>query len=184
MFPEVVDAHPLALAGVDAYALDRRNDHRGWESSAPHQSATSGPGGARRILVVRSHRGVLRGAYAHPCADAQLSLVEGSAMLGLHDLRPASPTYGRSLTVDLGDRHEFAAVLLPAGVAYAIWCTTSTVHALSSDHALDPVDEYACRWDDPGLGFAWHPDDPMLSVRDALAGSLNAMRTSVAAAIG
>ena len=48
----------------------------------------------------------------------------------------------------------------------------------------EPVDEFACRWDDPGLGFFWQPADPILSVRDALAGSLNAMRTSVAAAIG
>ena len=184
MFPEVVDAHPLALAGVDAYALDRRDDHRGWETSAPQMPAPTSGGGARRILVVRSIRGVLRGTYAHPCTDAQLSLVEGAAKLGVHDLRPASPTYGRSLTLDLGDRHEFAAVRLPAGVAYAIWCTTATVHALSSDRAIDPVDEYACRWDDPGLGFTWQPTDPVLSVRDALAGSLNAMRTSVAAAIG
>ena len=61
---------------------------------------------------------------------------------------------------------------------------TATVHALSSDRAIEPVDEYACRWDDPGLGFAWSPHDPVLSVRDALAGSLNALRTSVAAAIG
>ena len=183
LFPEVVVAHPLGVAGVDAYALDRRGDHRGWETSAPQLPAAIG-GGARRILVVRSHRDVLRGAYAHPGADAQLSLVEGEAMLGIHDLRPASPTYGRSLTLGIGDHHEYAAVRLPAGVAYAMWCTTATVHALSSDRAIDPVDEYACRWDDPGLGFTWGPLDPTLSVRDALAGSLNAMRTSVAAAIG
>ena len=183
MFPEVARAHPLALAGVDAYALDRRIDHRGSETSAPQVPILSHVDGGARILVVRSHRGVLRGAYAHPCADAQLAIVEGAAMLGLHDLRPSSPTYGRSLTLDLGDRHEFAAVRLPAGVAYAIWCTTATVHALSTGRAIEPADEFACRWDDPGLGFAWQPADPLLSVRDARAGSLNAMRTSVAAAI-
>lgn len=184
MFPKVVSAHPLALAGVDAYALDRRIDHRGWETSAPQVPPMSRAVGTPCILAVRSHRGVLRGAYAHPCADAQLALVEGAAMLGLHDLRPSSPTYGRSLTLSIGDRHQFAAVRLPAGVAYAIWCTTPTVHALSSDRGIEPVDEFACRWDDPGLGFFWQPADPILSVRDALAGSLNAMRTSVAAAIG
>ena len=130
-------------------------------------------------------RGVLRGTYAHPCTDAQLSLVEGAAKLGVHDLRPASPTYGRSLTLDLGDRHEFAAVRLPAGVAYAIWCTTATVHACSRRIGRSTRStSTACRWDDPGLGFTWQPTDPVLSVRDALAGSLNAMRTSVAAAIG
>ena len=68
-------------------------------------------------------------------------------------------------------------------MAYAIWCTTATVHALSSGRAIEPADEFACRWDDPGLGFAWQPDDPLISVRDARAGSLNAMRTSVATAI-
>ena len=72
---------------------------------------------------------------------------------------------------------------VPAGVAYALWFTTDAVHALASEGAFDLVDEYTCRWDDPGLGFHWQPVDPVLSTRDALAGSLNALRTSVAAAL-
>jgi dTDP-4-dehydrorhamnose 3,5-epimerase len=184
MFPDAADARLLALAGVDAHPLHRTRDHRGWITATQHPSTEARPGGSAHLLVVRSLRGVLRGTYAHPCADAKLSLVEGEAILGVHDLRPASPTYGRSVTVEIGERHGDAAVRLPAGVAYAIWCTTATVHVLSSNRPIDPVDEYTCRWDDPGLGFGWTPTDPTLSVRDALAGSLNAMRTSVAAAIG
>jgi len=184
MIPEAVDVQQLALAGVGAHALERRQDHRGWECFARHLPSVSTPHGYQQTLVVRSHRGVLRGAYAHPFTAAQFSLVDGSAILGMHDLRPASPTYGRSVTIELGERHALAAVRIPAGVAYAVWFTTASVHALSSERVVDLVDEYACRWDDPGLGFRWQPLDPVLSARDALAGSLNALRTSVAAALG
>ena len=94
MFPEVASAHPLALAGVDAYALDRRIDHRGSETSAPQVPILSHVDGGALILVVRSHRGVLRGAYAHPCADAQLAIVEGAAMLACTTFARRRPPTG------------------------------------------------------------------------------------------
>lgn len=170
---------PLALVGVEVHDLERRHDHRGWEC-VQRGTDTAAPS---QTLVVWSRRGVLRGAYVHPGTTSQLSLVEGAAVLGLHDLRPASATYGRSVTIELGERHAQSSVRIPAGVAYALWFTTDAVHALASAGTFDLVDEYTCRWDDPGLGFRWHPVDPVLSTRDALAGSLNALRTSVAAAL-
>lgn len=178
-----VEMQSLALAGVAAHGLERRHDDRGSECFARYLP-TNGTTGHEQTLVVRSHRGVLRGAYAHPSTAANLSLVEGSALIGMHDLRPASPTYGRSVTIELGERHALAAVRVPAGVAYALWFTAASVHALATERVVGLVDEYTCRWDDPGLGFLWHPVDPVLSARDALAGSLNALRTSVAAALG
>lgn len=182
MTTPTVELHPLPLTGVGAHDLDRRHDHRGWECFS--RGATVPTAGATpQTLVVRSHRGVLRGAYVHPGTAAQLSLIEGAAVLGLHDLRPASPTYGRNVTIELGERYAQSAVRVPAGVAYALWFTADAVHALASERVFDLVDEYVCRWDDPGLGFRWQPVDPVLSTRDALAGSLNALRTSVAAAL-
>lgn len=178
MSTPIVDLHTLPLAGVDAHALERRHDHRGWECFSRTAAA-----GASQTLVVRSAGGVLRGAYVHPGTASHLSLIDGAAVLGLHDLRPASPTYGRSVTIELGERHQQSSVRLPAGVAYALWFTTDAVHALASERPFDLVDEFVCRWDDPGLGFHWHPVDPVLSTRDALAGSLNALRTSVAATL-
>lgn len=184
MSPDAIDSRLLALSGVGGGQRERRDDVRGWESFAHRDAPQAGPGTLAQTIVVRSQRGVLRGTYAHPSTAAHVSLVDGEALLGLHDARPASPTYGRSVTVELGGNAALSAVRLPAGVAYALWFVTDAVHALSSSRAIDPVDEYACRWDDPGLGFQWQPIDPVLSTRDALAGSLNALRTSVAAALG
>lgn len=183
MSTPIVELRPLTLTGVDAHELDHRHDERGWEcyhrTAAPATTAVT----ATQTLIVRSRRGVLRGAYVHPRTTSQLSLVEGAAVLGLHDLRPASATYGRSVTIELGERHAQSSVRVPAGVAYALWFTADALHSLSSERAFDVVDEYTCRWDDPGLGFHWQPVDPAVSTRDALAGSLNALRTSVAAAL-
>ena len=183
MIPHAIAVQPLALAGVAAHDLERRHDERGWECFARHLPAVDA-NQSQQTLVVRTHCGVLRGTYAHPFTTAKLSLVEGSALLGMYDLRPASPTYGRGVTIDLGERHTLSAVRIPAGVAYALWFTSASVHAITSERVIATVDEYACRWDDPGLGFVWQPVDPVLSARDALAGSLNALRTSVAAALG
>jgi dTDP-4-dehydrorhamnose 3,5-epimerase len=166
----------LTLSGVGARPCERRHDERGWISVSEREASG-------QHIVVRSRRGVLRGAYVHPAGDVHLTLIDGSALAGLHDLRPSSATYGRALTVGLGERNEVSALRVPAGVAHALWFTTDTLHTLSSDAVIDDLEEHVCRWDDPGLGFRWQPVDPIVSAHDAAAGSLNALRTGIAAAL-
>src|SRR5947207_15698975 len=69
---------------------------------------------------VRSHAGVLRGVHAHVRHTDYLILLEGSAVVGMKDLRPHSPT--RNLTMQLPMRGEtLQALVIPPGVAHGFY---------------------------------------------------------------
>ena len=129
--------------------------------------------------VVRSHAGTLRGVHCHVQHADALVVIDGELILGLIDLRPDSPTEGRS------QLHRVDAlstvVFIPPGVAhgFAFERPTTMVYAVSEYWNLD--DELGCRWDDPGLGIEWPLSSPTLSPRDLAAGTLDELRTSVSA---
>jgi dTDP-4-dehydrorhamnose 3,5-epimerase len=117
--------------------------------------------------------GTLRGMHAHARRDDLRIVVEGRVALGLKDLREGSPSEGRSDLLTLtGD--EYAAVVIPAGVAYGIFAQTDAL-VLVGATADDGSDEYGCAWNDPALGIAWPGEPQFLSERDRKAGPLEVL---------
>lgn len=125
--------------------------------------------------VVSSNAGVLRGVHVHHRHDDYLCVVRGRAVVGLHDLRPDSPTRGRAAAVTLRAERP-GAIVIPHGVAHGFWFPEPSVHLYAVSHAWDPDDELGCRWDDPELEIPWTPEAPLLSARDAAAGSVAELR--------
>lgn len=58
---------------------------------------------------------------------------------------------------------------------------TLDIHIYGMSHVWDPGDDIGCRWDDPELGFRFEVDSPILSDRDANAGTLTALVTTYSA---
>jgi dTDP-4-dehydrorhamnose 3,5-epimerase len=128
--------------------------------------------------VVRSHAGVLRGVHVHAVHSDYLVLVEGSALVGLRDLRSDSPTEGRAALVELrGDTS--GALVVPPGVAHGFYFPEPSLHVYGVSHYWDPADELGCHWADPALGIPWPDVRPLLSDRDASAGTLGALRDAL-----
>jgi dTDP-4-dehydrorhamnose 3,5-epimerase len=125
--------------------------------------------------VVRSEANVLRGVHAHLRHDDYLTLVVGRATIGLHDLRPASPTEGLGVAVEL-DAREPAALTIPTGVAHGFYFHEPSVHVYAVSHEFDPADELGCRWDDPALRIDWPCREPLVSPRDRDLGPLSELR--------
>jgi dTDP-4-dehydrorhamnose 3,5-epimerase len=125
--------------------------------------------------AVRSEPKVLRGVHVHRQHTDYLTLVGGTATIGLHDLRPESPTEGLGTTVQL-DAREPAALVIPVGVAHGFYFHESSVHVYAVSHEFDPADELGCRWDDPGLDIQWPCTEPLISPRDRELGSLSDLR--------
>ena len=102
-----------------------------------------------------SKAGVVRGVHVHVDYYEYYTLLAGRGLLGLHDIRRESPTFGRSVTVDwrADDR---CAVVVPRGVAHVLWFVEDAVLAfgLSSywSAELDVVDVIAAEVDvhEPG----------------------------------
>src|SRR5438034_2304054 len=132
--------------------------------------------------AVRSEANVLRGVHVHRRHTDYLTVVSGSATIGLHDLRPGSPTEGVGMTVRLKPG-EPAALVIPVGVAHGFYFHEPSIHVYAVSHEFDPADELGCRWDDPALEIDWPCSDPVLSERDRNLGSLSELRGAWNAAL-
>jgi dTDP-4-dehydrorhamnose 3,5-epimerase len=127
--------------------------------------------------AVHSAANVLRGVHAHRRHADYLTLVSGTATIGLHDLRPGSRTEREGLLVELAATTP-SALVIPVGVAHGFYFHEPSIHVYAVTHEFDPADEVGCRWDDPALNIAWPYTEPQISERDRSLGSLNELRAA------
>ena len=152
-------------------------DERGWFAEVLREDAFAGLGLPDRFAQVnqsRSVRGVVRGLHFQwePPQGKLMRVVTGRAFMVAVDVRPGSPTLGRSVTVEASADEPvlfwapatfargFAALSDVAEIEY--FCTAP----------YNPACETGIRWDDPEIAIAWPVDRPILSPKDAAAGSL------------
>jgi dTDP-4-dehydrorhamnose 3,5-epimerase len=133
--------------------------------------------------AVRSEVGTLRGVHVHLRHGDYLVVAAGSATVGLHDMRPSSPTEGVVATVEMSGNRP-SGITIPPGVAHGFLFHEPSLHIYAVTHYFDPADELGCRWDDSDLAIPW-PDTPRLvSKRDSSAGTFAELRTIVRAKLG
>lgn len=124
--------------------------------------------------LIHSVRGSLRGVHVHPRHTDVLVVTSGTMLLGLHDIRRDSPAFGRGMVLELsGERQQIAEI--PPGVAHVFYYPEDATLLNGVSHFWSGDDEVACRWDCRELGFGWSVADPLLSAKDAAAGSYEAM---------
>ncbi len=130
------------------------------------------------------HTGTIRGLHLQLPPHAQGKLVRvlaGSITDVAVDLRPDSPTYRQSCSVDLhGDDH--LAFWIPAGFGHG-FCTLEpdTVVAYKVTSLYAPEADRSVRWNDPDLAIDWPvaASDAVLSDKDANAPLLEAFEASL-----
>ncbi len=152
-------------------------DERGWFAEVLRVDAFAGLGLPDRFAQVnqsRSVRGVVRGLHFQwePPQGKLMRVVTGRAFMVAVDVRPGSPTLGRSVTLEAAADEPvlfwapatfargFAALSDVAEIEY--FCTAP----------YNPASETGIRWDDPDIAIVWPVDRPILSPKDAAAGSL------------
>jgi dTDP-4-dehydrorhamnose 3,5-epimerase len=136
--------------------------------------------GAERVMqfnAVRSQPGVLRGVHAHATHLDYIVLLEGRMLLGIHDLRPDSPTARVSSLIECEGQVP-SGVVIPAGVAHGFYFLKPSLVLYGLAREWDASDEFTCRWDAEELGLAWPTRAPILSERDAGAPDYAAMDES------
>lgn len=113
-----------------------------------------------------SRAGVLRGLHFHRRQSDYWVLLEGSAFVGLFDLRAGSPTEGDSAELALDASVGLQGLLIPPGVAHGFYADTPIRLEYLVDLAFDGSDEFGVLWNDPGAGIGWPAADPVMSERD------------------
>jgi dTDP-4-dehydrorhamnose 3,5-epimerase len=132
------------------------------------------PSGFLQVNQSRSSRGVVRGLHFQwgPPQGKLMRVVRGRAFMVAADIRPGSPTLGRVVTVEASDEEP---VLFWAPATFARgFCALSDVTEVEyfCTNVYNPAAESGIRWDDRDLAIPWPVAEPLLSPKDAAAGTL------------
>lgn len=112
-----------------------------------------------------SKAGVLRGLHYHFKQVDYWYAINGTIRAGLVDLRPSSPTYLNSATVDMGENNPLG-LFIPVGVAHGFSALTDCTLTYVVNNYYDGGDEFGIAYNDPQVGIDWGVESPSLSDRD------------------
>ncbi len=166
------------IDGVRLVTLDRHEDARGsfTEIFCSHWDSGIDP---TQWSLVRSAPGVLRGMHVHLRHDEYVMVVSGRMSVGLHDLRPGSPTAGVGAVYEL-DGGTDVFLSFPRGIAHGWLAHEPTVHVQAVSEAHDfygDDDNNGCHWSDPELGIDWPFEPTNVSARADAFPSLAELRS-------
>ncbi|RBO94403.1 dTDP-4-dehydrorhamnose 3,5-epimerase [Nocardia puris] len=116
----------------------------------------------------RSRRGVVRGMHGRRGrGEAKLVRCAAGAILDIVvDIRPGSPTFGRSAAFRLDDEN-FHQLYIPPGFLHGFQALTERADVCYRiDRPHDPADDLAVRYDDPDLALPWPEPVTLVSARD------------------
>ncbi|PXA84627.1 dTDP-4-dehydrorhamnose 3,5-epimerase [Caulobacter sp. D4A] len=170
---------PLAIPDVLSIAPARHGDERGWFSETFRQSALDEAGFSGGAFVQDNHvrstvRGVVRGLHFQRPPHAQAKLircVRGAILDVAVDIRVGSPSFGRSVAVELS-ADDGRQLLVPEGFAHG-YCTLTdeceVLYKVTDYYA--PQAEGVLAWNDPALAIDWGVPAEAVTVnaRDAAA---------------
>ena len=112
-----------------------------------------------------SRAGVLRGLHYHFHQVDYWYVIAGKIRAGLYDLRPGSPTYKATQTIEMGEENQLG-VFIPIGVAHGFVALTDVTLIYVVDNYYSGGDEYGVAWNDPTIGLTWRIESPLISPRD------------------
>ncbi|MBF8192254.1 dTDP-4-dehydrorhamnose 3,5-epimerase family protein [Nonomuraea sp. K274] len=171
-----------ALEGVLLFTPEPRHDSRGLFTRTFDAAVAAGagldPGAFIQDSQSRSRRGTIRGLHGR-AGRGEAKLVRcarGAVHDVLVDVRPGSPTFGRTMAVRLDDE-RFVTLYVPPGLLHGFQALTEpadTCYRIDREH--DPAEDLAVRYDDPELKIGWPLPATEISPRDLEAGSWAALR--------
>lgn len=161
------------LPGVFLLGLEPRRDERGFFARCFCRDELAALGieaGIRQANLSHSrHRGTLRGLHYQlpPSAETKiLRCLRGRIHDVVLDLRPDSPTFGRSFCAELAEDNG-RSMVVPPGCAHGFLTLTEDVLVLYFvSAAYDPDRERGLRWDDPTFAIPWPFPPKVISARD------------------
>jgi len=115
-----------------------------------------------------SRAGVMRGAHVHLRHADYFMVPQGRGVVGLHDARTASPTFGRACLFEL-DPAKPVALVVPPGIVHGVYFPVDSLLVTVESELYDPEEEIRCRWSDSNLAIPWPVADAITSDADGAA---------------
>ena len=159
----------MKIDGVQLIPFKVTHDPRG-SLSEVFRSDADGGHPLQQWNWIKSRSRVLRGMHAHLLYDEFYIPVEGRMFFLLKDARRSSPTFGTEQSFSTQDLAS-ASLAVPIGVAHGVYFETAGTLMYGLSASWRGKHEYAFRWNDSAVKTKWPTTDPLLSPRDAKAGS-------------
>lgn len=124
---------------------------------------------AQCSLSFNRRKGTLRGMHYQVAPHEEVKVVQctaGAIFDVVVDVRPASPTYGQWLGIELSARNR-TMLYVPEGLAHGFQTLADEAevrYQISEFYAPESVRGF--RWDDPAVGIAWPLPVTAISPRD------------------
>ena len=116
-----------------------------------------------------SKKGVLRGIHFQndPYAQEKLvRVVKGSILDVAVDLRPDSPTLGKSVLIKLDDQRNNM-FYIPKGFGHGFLALEDSILQYKCTEYYQPQSEGGIIWNDPDLNIDWGIKSPIVSAKDS-----------------
>jgi dTDP-4-dehydrorhamnose 3,5-epimerase len=166
--------HPTPLRDACTIEIERRGDDRGFFARVFCENEFRGAGLQPKFVQVNNslsaRKGTLRGMHYQLPPKAEVKVVRcvrGALWDAILDLRPDSPTFGRSFGAELTAENRLM-MYVPRGFAHAILTLTDDTEAfyLVSEF-YGPEQERGIRWNDPNFVVSWPIAPADISAKDA-----------------
>ena len=170
--PGVLLVEPKVFGDVRGYFFEAYSARRYAEAGIP-----PAPAAFVQDNVSFSQRGVLRGLhFQHPYGQGKLvGVLRGEVFDVAVDVRRGSPTFGRWVGERLSGENA-RQLYIPPGFAHGfLVMSDEALFAYKCTDYYHPEAERSIRWDDPRIGVEWPVDGPVVSAKDGVALTLDAM---------
>ncbi|MQA30415.1 MAG: dTDP-4-dehydrorhamnose 3,5-epimerase [Luteitalea sp.] len=166
-----MNVEKLGLDGLILIELDVRTDQRGFFIERYNEGRFKAIGLPPfcQDNHSRSAPRTLRGLHyqVRPAQGKLVGVIRGAIWDVVVDIRPGSPTFGRTLSLELNDR-DGRVLWVPAGFAHG-FCVLGSEAAdvlYKVDTSYEPATEGGILWSDPELAIPWPVADPIISPKD------------------
>jgi dTDP-4-dehydrorhamnose 3,5-epimerase len=120
-------------------------------------------GRVQQISVSNVLPGIIKAFHWHENQNDLFYVLAGNILLGLHDSRPKSATFGESQKMLLGELHQPKLVLIPKGVLHGYKVLgdkpATVLYIMDNEYNSDKPDEKRVKFDDPKIGFDWSDEN-------------------------
>ncbi len=163
---------PTSIPGVCIFTPKVFGDARGFFLQT-YQTKEYAAAGLDRVFVQdnlsRSRRDTIRGLHyqlKHPQGKL-VSVLRGAVLDVAVDIRRGSPTFGRSVAVELSEENR-KQLFVPEGFAHGFRVLSESADfCYKCTDFYAPEDEHGVAWDDPALAIPWGDvASPVVSPKD------------------
>lgn len=165
---------PTPLAGAYTIHLEKRGDSRGFFARSFCEKEFAAAGLETRFVQMNNslnaRKGTLRGMHYQLTPAAEVKVVRclrGALYDVIADLRPDSPTFGKTWGVELTAENR-TMYYVPRGFAHGLITLTDDTELMYLVSAFyNPEQERGLRWNDPKLAIEWPIEPVEISEKDA-----------------